>query len=371
MMRPSFKRPLLLCSLVLTLGLSACGSDKPADNSAVDAKPAPLELAPVDVVTVRQQTLSGGYAISGSLQPVVQTTVQSRVGAEVNEVLVREGMRVEKGQLLARLSIQDLSARLKQAEAGLAAAKVEAELSRLLTERNRKLYEKKYFSEVDYQRSEGETAAKMENVRAQQALVDIARKAENDAQVKAPISGLIARRYIEPGSSINLDGRLFDIVDLGKMELSVPVPATDIALVKVGQAVNFTVSGFGDRQFNGQVVRINPVADPSTRAISVYVQVNNADMELKGGMYARGEIAVGQAGEGLMVPVEALHGTAEGKPWVFLIRNDKLEKQDLQTGARNDRQGTVAVKSGLQEGDRVVVVRLNESAVGQPVNLSK
>lgn len=371
MIRPVFSRPLLLCSLALAMSLSACGSDKAADKKMEGSKPAALELAAVDVVTVRQKALSGGYPVSGSLQPVVQTTVQSRVSAEVNEVLVREGMRVEKGQLLARLSIKDLSARLKQAEAGLAAAKVEAELSRVLTERNRQLYEKKYFSEVEYQRSVGETAARNENVRAQQALVDIARKAENDALVKAPISGLVARRYIEPGGNVSMEGRLFDLVDLTQMELSVPVPATDIARIKAGQAVHFTVSGFGDRQFEGKVARINPVADATTRAVSVYVQVNNTGMDLKGGMYARGEIAVGEAGKGLTVPVEALHKNNDGTSWVLLVRQNKLEKQMLQTGARDERSGTVVVKEGVKEGDVVVVVRLDESVVGQAVNLSK
>lgn len=88
------------------------------------------------------------------------------------------------------------------------------------------------------------------------------------------------------------------------MELAVPVPASEIAAVKPGQAVVFTVSGFGDKEFKGTVVRVNPVADSGTRAITVYIQVNNADMILKGGMYAQGGIAVGASGQGLTIPLK-------------------------------------------------------------------
>lgn len=372
MTRPSLKRPLLMSSLLLALGLAACGEDKPAGAVApAQATPA-LELAAVDVVHVRLQPLSGNLPVSGALQPVVQTTVQSRVAAEVNEVHVREGMRVEKGQSLARLGTQDLTARLRQAEASLAAAKVEATLSRALVDRNRQLYEKKYFSEIDFQKSVGEAEAREENVRAQQALVDIARKAEGDANVRSPLTGIVARRYVEPGSSVAVDGRLFDLVDLSKMELAVPVPASEIAQVKVGQGVSFTVSGFGDRHFTGKVARINPVADAGTRAITVYVHVENAGMDLKGGMYARGDIAVGAPGEGLMVPLTALHGGKDGEPfWVLVLRNGKLEKQVLDTGSRDDRNDRLVVKEGLSDGDVVVVARLTENAIGQPARLSE
>ncbi len=371
-LKNSLRYSVLLSAVMVALGLSACGEGKAPDSAASAETAASLELAKVDVVQVKKATLSGGLPVSGTLQPVSLTTVQSRVAAEVNEVLVREGMRVQKGQLLAHLGTLDLNARLKQAQASLAAAKVEATLARALVDRNRQLYEKNYFSEIDFQKSVGEAEAREENVRAQQALVDIARKAEGDASVRSPINGIVAKRYVEPGSSIAVDGRLFDIVDLTQMELSVPVPATEIALVKVGQAVAFTVSGFGDRKFEGKVVRINPVADAGTRAISVYVRVENGGLDLKGGMFARGEISVGASGEALTVPLEALHaGTADEPSWVLVLRDGKLEKRSLETGSRDERNNRIVVSSGLEDGDIVVVARLTEKAVGQSARLSE
>jgi RND family efflux transporter MFP subunit len=371
MREKNYRRSLwLLPTLALAAGLAGCGGKDAESKAAVTTAVAPLELAQADVAQAAKSLMNGGLPINGTLQTVTQTTVQSRVGAEVSSVAVREGEHVQKGQVLARLGTLDLDARLKQAEANLAGAKVEANLARALVERNQKLYEKNYFSEIDFKRSVGDAEAREENVRAQQALVDIARKAMNDASVKAPMSGIIAKRYVEPGSSVSMDGKLFDIVDLSEMELAAPVPASEIAAVKVGQAVNFTVGGYADRKFSGKVVRINPVADAGTRAISVYVRVANSGSVLKGGMYARGDILTGDSGEALTIPLEAVHQEAGQPSWVLVLKNGKLEKRVIDAGSRDERRNQVSVRSGLAEGETVVVTHLTESAINRPARIS-
>ena len=360
------RSPLVL--LILAISLSGCGGKESESKAAVAETPAALELASVDVATVSLGSLGGNLPINGTLQAVTQTTVQSRVAAEINAVTVREGERVQKGQILARLATQDLDARVKQAEANLASAKVEAELSRALDERNQKMYEKKYLSELDYQRSVGETSARNEAVRAQQAMLDIARKALKDANVTSPMNGIVAKRYVEPGSSVGVDGKLFDIVDLSEMELAAPVPTTEIAQVKVGQTATFTVGGFADKKFEGRVVRINPVADTGTRAVNVYVRVSNGGLNLKGGMYARGDIATGASGEGMIVPLEALHSDEKGD-WVLVLDKGRLEKRVVEVAGRDERGNRLTVRSGLAEGETVVVAKLTDAVLGKPARL--
>ncbi|MDI1301908.1 MAG: efflux RND transporter periplasmic adaptor subunit [bacterium] len=353
---------------LLALGLVACGG-KEAENNQSAAVPAALELAPIDVATVRRGTLSGGLPITGTLQAVVQTTVQSRVAAEVGTVLVREGERVQKGQVLAHLGTLDIDARLKQAQANLAAAKVEAALSRGLVGRNKQLYDKQYFPEIEYQRSVGDAEAREENVRAQQALVDIAGKALNDASVRAPMSGIVSRRYVEPGSSVGMDGKLFDIVDLSEMELEAPVPVTDIAQVKAGQRVVFTVSGFDQRSFEGKVLRINPVADAGTRAISAYVRIRNPDGFLKGGMFVRGTVGPASSEPGLIVPLAAIHREAGKASTLFVLKNDRLELRQVTLGAVDERASEAMVSAGVQEGETVVLVNLSAQAANSPAKV--
>lgn len=360
-----------LTPVLLVMVLAACGGKESGNKTAVAAAPAVLELAQVDVATVSKGVLNGGLPISGTLQAVTQTTVQSQVAAEVNTVLVREGEQVKKGQILAHLGTLDIDARLKQAQANLAGAKVEAELSRGLVVRNKQLYDKKYFSEIDYQRSIGDAEAREENVRAQQAMVDIANKALSDASVRAPMSGIVSRRYVEPGSSVGMGSKLFDIVDLSEMELDAPVPAMDIAAIKTGQSVSFTVSGFAERKFDGKVVRINPIADAGTRAISVYVRVKNQGQDLKGGMFVRGAISTSAVNSGFLIPLNAVHHDAGQQPWVLVLKNNKLEKRLLDTGASDVSSNQLLVRSGLAEGETVVVTRLGEGVVNQSARISQ
>jgi RND family efflux transporter MFP subunit len=365
------KQFLCVSVALLALGLNGCGDKETVVKAAKDTTVAPLELAAVDVITVSSAAARGGLAITGTLQPVRLTTVQSRVASEVNAVNVREGEHVQKGQVLASLAVQDLEARLKQTQANLAAAKTQATLSRALVERNKSLYEKKYFSEIDYQRSVAEADARDADMRAQQALVDISRKAFNDASIRAPMSGIVARRYIEPGNSVNVDGKLFDIVDLAEMEISAPVAATDIAAVKVGQAVNFTVSGFGERKFSGKVVRINPVADTGSRAISVYVRVNNSTSDLKGGMYIRGNVVSSAVGTGLSISRDAVHDGASSTPWVLVLKNEKLEKRLVQLGVQDEHSDEIFLQAGVVPGERVIVAKLLDNVINQPARISQ
>ena len=356
----SSRSVLVLLTLVSALGVTACG-DKKNQVAAVTTTDAPLELLAADVATVKRGVLAGGLPITGGLQASNQTTVQARVGSDIAAVLVREGEHVQKGQLLARLGAQDLEARVKQAEAQLAAAKVEAQLTQALVERNRKLFEKNYFSENDFARSEGEASAREAAVRAEQAMVDITRKALSDTEVRAPMSGIVAKRYVEPGSSVMMDSRLFDIVDLGQLELQASVPAAEVPRVRVGQSVVFTVDGFGSRQFKGQVSRINPVADAATRTIAVYVRVSNPEAALKGGMFARGVITSGTGEEALIVPITALRQGEKGST-VFVLKDGKLNLRQVTVGAVDERAGEAIISAGVAEGETVVVANLNDQA---------
>lgn len=368
MIFPNFSRsPFVVLMVLSALGLTACGDNKEPAATVVTVEQ-PLELLAADVAVVKRGVLAGGLPVTGGLQAVNQTTVQARVGSDISAVLVREGERVQKGQVLARLGTQDLEARVKQAEAQLASAKVEAQLSRALVERNRKLFEKNYFSENDFARSQGEADARDEAVRAQQAMVDISRKALNDAVVVAPMSGIVAKRYVEPGSSVMMESRLFDIVDLGQMELQASVPAAEVPRIRVGQPVVFTVDGFASRRFQGQVSRINPVADAATRAIAVYVRVNNPDAALKGGMFARGEITSGTGTETLIVPITALRRGEKGVT-VFVLKDGKLELRQVTTGAVDERAGEAAVMAGVAEGETVVIASLNDQAANRPAKV--
>jgi RND family efflux transporter MFP subunit len=356
----------------LALLLAGCGGgdSKTVAPVAATTAVAPLELANADVARVTLAPLGQGLPITGSLQALHQTTVQAQVASDVAEVLVREGQTVTAGQLLARLGVQEVEARVKQAEANLASARVDAQLARATAERNKAVYEKHYFSELDYQRSVGDAEAREQAVKSQEAMLAIARKQLDDATVKAPMAGIVAKRYVDPGSSIGMDGKLFDIVDLRELELAAQVPAPQIPKVRVGQDVSFMVDGFGTRQFSGKVARINPLADGATRAISVYISVTNPNQELKGGMFTHGEILTGSPEPALIVPQDAVHNDPGNPPWVLVLADGKLEKREVSLGDADSQSGRIALPKGVSAGETVVVTRLGTGAINRPARLS-
>lgn len=330
-----------------------------------------VEFSAADIAVVRREGASSGVMITGTMTPLQQTVVNAKESGQISAVLVREGEVVRKGQLLVRQDTRDLEQRLQQAEASLSAAKVEANLARLYVERLRKLNEQKYYSDVDLAIKEGEALVRAEQMKVQQAAVSVARKALADAAVTAPQGGIVAERLVEPGQIVQANAALLKIVDLGQLELVAQVQAADLARIKPGQAVQVTVEGFGNRTFEGRVVRVNPVASAGTRNIAVYANVSNRDGVLRGGLFARGVIAAagtGEASRALLIPAAAVRQEKSGAA-VFVVRDNKLVLQGIQIGARDPRAGTVSVTAGLREGERVILPMVKSALSGSAVKL--
>jgi RND family efflux transporter MFP subunit len=360
-----------LTILLATLALTACHqpAPNPAPTAVAPATPG-LELAASDIATVKQQSLQAGVAISGQLQAFNYTTAQAEVSASVSQVLFREGETVRKGQVLVQLATQDLQSRLKQAEAALASAKAEAVLAEAVLERNEQLRKDNYISDIDYKRGLAEAQARTENVKAQQALLTIARKALADAVITAPMTGVIAKRYVQSGQMLMTNGPVADIVDLNELELVATVPAEQVAALKTGQSLSFTVQGF-DHSFSGVVSRINPVAEASTRAVTFYARVANNQQQLKAGLFVQGRLLVGQAEQGLAIPSHAIRYDDNKQAYIWLLKDHKLLKQAIVPGDSDSLSGQTLVTRGVAEGDTVVLAQLTANAANMPVTMAE
>ena len=119
----------------------------------------------------------------------------------------------------------------------------------------------------------------------------------------APFSGIVSPRRAQPGERVALDAEVVSIVDLSRPQLEAPVPPTAIGQVRVGQAMNFHVEGFGTREFAGRIERINPAATVGSRSINVYAVIDNREDLLRGGMFAQGVLTLSEIAGALVVPV--------------------------------------------------------------------
>lgn len=343
-----------------------------AEAKATATAAKPLLLVPADIVTVDTGAVAQGVKVTGTLEPLNRTTVNARLGAVVDTVLVREGERVRKGQVLMRQNSADVAAQLRQAEAQLASARVELQLTEAYEKKKTELYEKKYLSEIDWATAKGDTEVKRSLVQIQEANVAITRKAVDDTAILAPIDGIVAERYVQPGSNVMPGQALMTLVDLSQLELAASIPARDINAVHVGSDVAFTVDGQPNRSFRGKVVRINPMANGGARTITIYARVDNRDGVLKGGMFAGGRvITAGTAkGKALRIPAAAVR-SIDGRDNVWVIRNNRLALQPVTLGIRDSGTGLVEVKQGLAAGERVVLTNIGNRTAGMPVSVTE
>jgi membrane fusion protein (multidrug efflux system) len=330
--------------------------------------PVTLEFTPADIAVVEVKSLTRSISFSGSLSPVVQTAVKSKVPGEVMRVLVREGEAVKDGQLLAQIETTDLQSRLDAQAAALEEAKARLKIAEKNRENSQQLLRQKFISQNAYDTTESTHEAAAATVRSQEAQVRIARKALDDAAVRAPIDGVVASRTVHAGEKVGVDQALFTLVDLGRMEIEAPAPASEIPSVRVGQAVGFRVDGFGERDFEGRVERINPTAQPGSRAIMLYISVRNTDGALRGGMFAKGAIVLDRSQPAAVIPATALREES-GQPYVFTIENGKIARRAVKVGTTQAHDGTVEIVSGLEPGVNVVAAKVSGLKAGAPAKL--
>ena len=172
----------------------------------------------------------------------------------------------------------------------------------------------------------------------------------DDAVVRAPFAGTIAKRHVQPGEKVSLDSTIVTLVDLRQMVLEAAVPAADIPAVGIGQPARFKVGGFGAREFVGEVQRINPITADGSRAITIYIAVPNPDSALKGGMFAQGALTLDKIAS-LCWPCRNARCTRRrALPYVYMLRDEKDRahhgegrshgaRQQLRRSARGARRG--------------------------------
>ena len=328
----------------------------------------PLELAAGDVASVSTASLVRRLPLSGSLTPLSQTTIKAKVGGELLEVRVREGQAVSKGEVLARIDTRNQQAQVASQRAGLEKAKADLAIAKLNLDNNRRLLERNFIAQNVLDTSQSTFDAAVAGVKLAEAQLRLAEIGLQDSVVRAPFAGIISRRLAEPGEKVSSDSPLLGLVDLTQLELQASAPASEIPSVKPGQKAQVRVDGYGDQRFEATVARINPATEQGSRSILIYLSLDNSAGLLRGGMFAQGELVIGQSGEGPVVPVAAIRSEA-GLKYVMAVVDGKLQQKSVKLGLTTEDNALVEVLEGLKTGEVVVVGRLDSLKPGTAVVL--
>jgi len=374
----NMKTPGFLLGLIaIAVGTGCSGQGEGSVAKGASARPpVAVELAQAVLGDI-EQTIE----VVGSLAPKFAADLKSEFTAVVEEVYVTEWVKVKKGTPLAKLDTREGEAALEAARAALLQAQVAETRAVRELERADKLKEVGLVTvqNLDDARTAREAAAAATAAAKAQLQATETRLAK--AVIRAPFDGIVANRGVNPGDRVeNMGGEpMFRVVDNRILELTVNVPSTSLASLRVGQPIEFTTDAIPDRTFRGQVMFINPTADPVSRSVKVVADVPNEAEELRGGLFAKGRILTGTRAAVLQIPRTSLLAwdvsRREGE--VFVVSGEVVERRSVRTGAVAGEY--VEVTEGIAAGERVVtrgafnlrsgdriVVKSSQEEVSQP-----
>ncbi|ALK88098.1 efflux RND transporter periplasmic adaptor subunit [Limnohabitans sp. 63ED37-2] len=352
------KSTLWILSAVALAALLAGGarwaSQRQADKTptAPTAAVAPsIELATSDVFTARTQTLNLGIAVSGALKASESAIVKARVAGELQELSVREGDRVQAGQVIARIEPIEYQARVRQAQQQADAAKAQVDIAQRQFDNNQALVNQGFISQTALLTSQASLNGATATHAAALAALDLANKSLADATLRSPLPGVVAQRLAQPGERVAIEARLVEVINLSQLELEAALTAEDASLVRVGMTAQLQVDGV-DAPIPAKVLRINPSAQTGSRSILVYLGIKGRE-GLRQGQFAQGTLGT-QSLQVMAVPVDSVR-IDKPQPYVQVVQDGKVAHITVRTDVRSEgeRQTLVAV-TGVTEGTQVL-----------------
>jgi RND family efflux transporter MFP subunit len=327
--------------------------------------PVALQFVAADLAYVERTPLARWLPVSGTLQPVRQAVVKAKVAGDVVGLTVREGEAVRAGQKIARIDSPDLQARLVDRQGAVESARAQLALAEKTRAMNLRLLSDKFISQNAFDSTESSFNVARGNLQSAQAQAQLAQNALADAEVVAPLAGIVAKRHVQSGEKVAVEAPIVTIVDPADLEVQALVPAIDIPELAPGMPVELSVDGFGERRFTGRVDRINPSTEPGTRAIIVYVSLPNPDAALRSGMFMTGRIGLAASAPVPTLPVAAVRSEA-GQSYVWTIDHGKLARRVVMTGRRDETNGRVEITTALPAQTPVLAARFDNLKDGAP-----
>jgi RND family efflux transporter MFP subunit len=343
-----------LLTIVLALGLSACGKDHGKKDSAADAAKSDIALllAPEDQLTMSLADFSSGPVITGSIQPEKRADLRAEVSAVVLQVLKENGELVKRGDLLARLDDSSIREQLTSADESARVAaqsfeQAERQYQRLKTLQAQGMSSLQATEDAEQRRNNAQGDQVAAKARAAQARQQLQR-----TEVRAPFDGILSERKVSAGDTALVGKELFKVMDPRSMRFEGLVSADRMNELKPGQTVNFSVNGLDEKNFSGKIRRIDAAANATTRQLEVLVDFASGSAPKVAGLYAEGRVETGSVSS-LMLPDSAvLRAGDEAFAWV--INGELLKKTPIKLGERDARRGEFVVLSGLKAGERIL-----------------
>jgi membrane fusion protein (multidrug efflux system) len=319
---------------ILLLAACQSGQNNGAESDEEEAPPIPVETG--------QPTRGDVYATYTGTAPIeayAEADVIAKVHGEVRELLVEEGDEVVKGQVLARLDGDRLRLELNESKANL--RKLQRDF-----ERNVDLKSKGLISEGDFEKIKYE-------MEALEASFNLASLELDYTQIRAPIDGVIAERYVKLGNTIGVGEPAFRVTGLDPLVAYLHVPEREYRHIEAGQPVGIQIDALPGDPIVASVSRVSPIVDPQTGTFKITVEIFDEERRIKPGMFGRISVVYDVHENALQIPRSAIVEETDTLS-VFVVEDNLAVRKSVTTGYGN--RGMIEIISGIEDEEQVVIV---------------
>ena len=335
---------------------------------------------------ITKETITQYVEASGTIKPVNTIEVGTQVSGTVAKIYVDYNSKVKKGDLLAELdpslfqaNVEQSQAKLRNAQAANSKAKSTLTYKKNNYQRYKHLYEKNYVSKDDvelalsnYLQAKAEVEATSAEVSAAAATLKNNLTNLGYSKITSPVDGTVISREVDVGQTVAASFNpptLFEVAkDLTKMQIETSVSEADIGKIKVGQKANYTLDGYQDLTFEGEVTQVRLASTTTNNVVTytVIVSVDNTKGYAIPGMSANVSIIVGEAHDVLCVDTKALKYSPEDnkqkyeKQGIWLLVNNSPKRYNIELGLSDDNK-TQIISNEIKEHDKVIISNANAS----------
>jgi RND family efflux transporter MFP subunit len=350
----------------LAMALTACSKQPSPEAEKKAAAPAQEAVRPVRTIVVNSGNVADAMFLPGDVRARYEQRLGFRVGGKLASRKVEVGDVVKVGHVLATLDSQDVAPQINAQAAQLEAAKANTKLQTSDLARQQELREKGFISAAAMQRQEFNAESARAQERAAAATLSNAQNALAFQTLRADRAGVVVAVEAEVGSVLGAGQTVVRIAQSGEREVVVNVPERAVGKLQEGKAFSALVEAAGKSMVNVKLRELAPSADPISRTYAARFTLVEPNDAIKLGMTATVRID-GEAARAIVVPVAAIV-TRDGQPRVWVVDpNMSVTAVNVTTGALTPEG--IVVRSGLSDGQRVVVAGANLLVPSQKVRL--
>jgi membrane fusion protein (multidrug efflux system) len=335
--------------MVPALFFPACGDSEAQPGT--DQRASQVQTAPVRVRRIKAEPFAETLSLTGYVGALDDIIVSTEEGGVLKEWKVSKGRRVKKGQVLAMMNDDVLKPMYEAAHAQYLT-------SQLNYEKQKKVYNQQAISELQFKTAEyTRDAAK--------AQADLALARLERTRIKSPVSGILDDRLMDRGELAPPGAPVARVVSIDRVKITIYVPERYAGTVERGAEVSFAVTSFPGETFAGKVSYVGAAVMTDNRSFPVELVVSNPGTRLKPEMIARATITQTSPREAILLEDNVVQEMDQGKYVVYLEENGTARERTVTLGRRS--RSMVEITSGLNEGDRVIVVGQRNIFDGQTV----